>query len=146
MRGGRVLLMKTKKPEKDDWGTPVEGLQYLIKLLKVQAKGCLTLHSICEKENDESLKENLEKVFLAHLLVAIRKLGVLLTNSERAGPDLGEYLTNKHLNLYLEKFLSESKIKTSKNAEEFDSSNSLPRKVDQELDLSSILENLDIQG
>jgi ferritin heavy chain len=143
LRGGRVRLMKTKKPEKDEWGMPIEALQYLINLFKIQVKNCITLYDICERDNDESLKESLERVFMAHLFVAIRKLGVMLTNSERAGPGLGEYQVNKHINLYLEKFLTESKIKIDKNAE-LDALKSLPKNANLELDLSSIMKKLNI--
>jgi ferritin heavy chain len=111
VRGGRVCLTSIKKPEKDDWGTPLESLEYLLNMKKNQIQCCLKLHDICETNNDEHLKEFLEQEFLEPLYNSIRKIGVLITNLQRAGTGLGEYEFNKDIELHLKDIVSSHKIK-----------------------------------
>lgn len=111
IRGGKVVLTDIKKPDRDEWGTPLDSLQYLIEMKKMQVQKCLKLHEICEKNDDEHLKEYLESKFLEPLYESIRKVGVMITNLQRAGTGLGEYEFNKDVELYLEEILDERKIK-----------------------------------
>lgn len=111
VRGGEVVLKTVQKPEKEEWGRPVDSFQYLIEMKKEQVKSCLKLHDIAEKSNDEHLKELIEMDFLEPLYEALRKFGVLLRNVERAGTGLGEYEFNKDLELNLEKIMRFRNIK-----------------------------------
>lgn len=111
IRGGKVVLTDIKKPDRDEWGTPLDSLQYLIDMKKLQVQNCLKLHNICEKNNDEHLKEYLETEFLEPLFESIRKVGVMITNLQRAGTGLGEYEFNKDIELHLKEILDMKKIK-----------------------------------
>jgi ferritin heavy chain len=105
VRGGQVVLKTVQKPEKEEWGRPVDSFKYLIEMKKEQVKSCLKLHEIGEKNKDEHLKELIEMDFLEPLYEGLRKFAVLLRNVERAGTGLGEYEFNKDLELNLEKIM-----------------------------------------
>jgi len=129
VRGGEVVLKTVQKPEKEEWGCPLDSFQYLIEMKKEQVKSCLKLHDIAEKNNDEHLKELIEMEFLEPLYEALRKFAVLLRNAERAGTGLGEYEFNKDLELNLEKIMRFRNIKHQQREREPRSWNPLTRSI-----------------
>jgi ferritin len=110
VRGGEVQFKTIKKPEKDEWGTPLESLQYLVDLKKVINQQVLKVHSSACESNDAHLRDFLETVLLRPLVEFLRKVAVLITNLERAGTKLGEYQFNKDLELYLLDIMRDVKV------------------------------------
>jgi ferritin heavy chain len=110
VRGGVVQFETIKKPEKTEWGTPIEALEYCLNLKKVINQQVLKVHSNASEQIDPHLSDFLETMILRPLVEFIRKVGVLLANVERAGPKLGEYQFNKDIELYLERIMRETKL------------------------------------
>jgi ferritin len=110
VRGGEVQFKTIKKPEKDEWGTPLESLEYLVELKKVINQQVLKVHSSACENNDAHLQDFLETVILRPLVEFVRKVAVLITNLERAGSKLGEYQFNKDLELYLVDLMRDVKV------------------------------------
>ena len=97
MRGGRILLADVKKPEKDEWGTPLQALEYVLSLEKSITSALYALHSLASTHNDVHLSDYLESEFLDEQVEAVRHLGEMIVKLKRAGPGLGEYLFDKEL-------------------------------------------------
>lgn len=110
VRGGEVEFTAIKKPEKDEWGTPLEALEYLVDIKKVINQQVLKVHSVARESNDPHLNDFLETVILRPLVEFLRKVAVLITNVERAGPKLGEYQLNRDLELYLLDLMRDVKV------------------------------------
>ncbi len=97
-RGGRLILKDIKRPDKDEWGNGLNGLQVAFDLEKTVNQSLLDLHSIASKHSDPHLADYLEEEFLDEQVEAIKELGDLITKLNRAGPEgLGEYLFDKDL-------------------------------------------------
>jgi ferritin heavy chain len=113
-RGGQVVLQDIKKPSQDmQWGTPLESLQYLLDMKKVIQQSIMKVHETADKNNDEHLKDYLESQFLEPAISFTRKVGVMITNLQRAGSGLGEYQFNKDLELHFADIFRENKIRGS---------------------------------
>lgn len=110
VRGGEVEFDTIKKPEKTEWGTPLEALDYLIDLKKVINQQVLKVHNQACQQVDPHLTDFLETVILRPLVEFIRKVGVLVANLQRAGPKLGEYQFNKDLELHLQQVMRNVKL------------------------------------
>ena len=61
MRGGRVQLQDLRKPEKDDWGTPLEVFQTSLEMEKAVNKALLNLHLVAETSKDPQMMDFLER-------------------------------------------------------------------------------------
>lgn len=96
-RGGKVVLQDVKRPEQDEWGTGLDGLQTALALeLKVN-QSLLNLHATGSTHNDAHLTDFIEEKFLDEQVEAIKSYGDMITKMKRAGPGLGEYLFDKDL-------------------------------------------------
>jgi len=113
VRGGEVEFETIKKPEKNEWGTPLDALQYLIDLKKVINQQVLKVHTNACEQVDPHLTDFLESTILRPLVEFLRKVGVLVANLERAGPRLGEYQFNKDLELHLREIMRDTKLSYS---------------------------------
>jgi len=96
-RGGRVVLQDVKRPEKDEWGTGLDGLQAALDLEKKVNQSLLDLHAVATSHNDANLTDFLEGEYLEEQVEAIKELGDMITKLKRAGPGLGEYLFDKDI-------------------------------------------------
>ena len=94
-RGGRIILQDIKKPEKDDWGSPLEAMEYALQIEKGHYKEMLKLHEIAEKHGDKELMNFIENEFLHEDIELMKKLGDHISNLERVGHGLGEYQFDK---------------------------------------------------
>jgi ferritin heavy chain len=98
-RGGSIVLSDIKKPEKDSWGTGLDGLEAALALEKTVNQALLDLHGIAGKHNDPSLCDFIESEYLQEQVEAIKDLSDKITQLKRAGPaGLGEYLFDQKLN------------------------------------------------
>jgi len=110
VRGGEVEFDTVKKPEKTEWGTPLEALKYLIEFKKTINQQVLKVHNQACEQIDPHLTDFLETTVLRPLVESIRKFSVLAANLERAGSKLGSYQFNKDLELHLQQIMRETKI------------------------------------
>lgn len=102
IRGGNVVFDEIKKPERDEWGTPLESLEQLLSYKLCLYKCVNKCHKSAHETRDPHLNHFLETMILRPMVVFIRRVGVLIANLKRAGSGLGEYQLNKDLECYLE--------------------------------------------
>jgi ferritin heavy chain len=110
-RGGAVELSNITLPSTQEWTSPTVCLEEVLELNKSLQEQVLEVHRIADKHNDEHTKNYLESEILEPVIVLARKIGVLLTNVQRAGTGVGEYQVNKDLHVYFNQFIGESKIR-----------------------------------
>lgn len=97
-RGGRVVLQSIDKPSQDEWGSGLDALQAALELEKKVNQSLLDVHKIAQDVNDPHLCDFLESEYLGEQVEAIKKLGDMITQLKRAGPQgLGEYLFDKDI-------------------------------------------------
>jgi len=91
-RGGRVVLQPVRKPEKDEWGSPLEAFQAALALEKFNNQSLLELHALSSSKQDAALCDFLEESYLREQVETIEKIGKMITNLQRVGQGLGEYI------------------------------------------------------
>jgi len=96
-RGGRVVLQGVEKPERDEWGTGLDGMQMALALEKNVNQVLLDLHKLASHHNDGQMTNFLESHFLDEQVDSIKKLGGFVAQLKRVGPGLGEQLFDKEL-------------------------------------------------
>lgn len=110
VRGGRVKLEKIDKPRETEWKTPLEALEMLLQMKETLYEKVVEIHKLASQENDPHLNDFVETVILRPLVACNRQLVVLVTNLKRAGPALGEYQFNNHLEKYLQKIMRDPNL------------------------------------
>jgi len=95
MRGGRVVLSPIAKPAKDEWGTIAEAFSTALGLEKDVNQSLLDIHKLAGERNDPQFCDFLETHYLEEQVKAIKELSDHLTNIERVGTGLGEFIFNK---------------------------------------------------
>ncbi|BFZ05201.1 hypothetical protein BsWGS_08240 [Bradybaena similaris] len=95
LRGGRILLQDIKKPEVDSWGTGLEAMMSALKLEKHVNQSLIELHNIAESKNDVQFEDFLEDEFLKDQVEAIKQISDFVTQLNRVGPGLGEYIFDR---------------------------------------------------
>lgn len=96
-RGGRIVLQKIDKPDRDTWGTALDALQSALELEKTVNQSLLDLHKLAGSHNDAHLCDFIESEFLNEQVEGIKKLGDYITNLKRVGTGLGEFMFDKQL-------------------------------------------------
>jgi len=96
-RGGRIVLQDIKRPEVDEWGSGLDALKAALALEKKVNEALLDLHSISDKHGDAHMADFLEGTFLDEQVTAIKMLADHVTQLQRAGSGLGEFLYDKEL-------------------------------------------------
>ncbi|KAI6238265.1 Ferritin [Aphelenchoides fujianensis] len=94
-RGGRLTLQPIEKPEKDEWGSPLEAFQSALALEKYNNKSLLELHDVAARSNDAQFCDFLEGEYLKEQVESIEEIGKYITQLKTAGKGLGEYLFDK---------------------------------------------------
>lgn len=95
MRGGRIILEPIAKPEKDEWGTIKNAFEAALDLEKKVNQNLLDLHKVAGDRNDPQFCDFLETHYLEEQVKAIKELSDYLTNIERVGTGLGEFIFDK---------------------------------------------------
>ena len=90
-------MQDVKCPEKDEWGTGLEGLETALGLERHVNQALLDLHAVASTNNDAHLADFLESEYLDEQVDAIKEYGDLITKCKRAGSGLGEYMFDKEL-------------------------------------------------
>lgn len=109
VRGSEVVLNDIEKPEKNEWGTPVQALEYWLNIHRNIYEVTLKVYQTGQKVNDAHLTDFLEEFMLRPISLWTRRIGVLISNAEKAGPTLGTYQLNKHLCYNMKMFFETNK-------------------------------------
>ncbi|CAF0813346.1 unnamed protein product [Brachionus calyciflorus] len=96
-RGGKTLLDDVVKPGQEEWGNGIDALRTALNLEKQMFTFLTNLHEIGFQKKDRHFTDFVETEFLQEQVDNIKKLGLMVTKSMRAGPGLGEYLFDKEL-------------------------------------------------
>jgi len=96
-RGGKVVFLDIAKPEKMEWGTPLEAMTAALELEKTVNQSLLNLHSTAGNHNDAHLCDFLEANYLDEQVEGIKEIADKITQIERAGPGLGIHLMDKEM-------------------------------------------------
>jgi len=96
-RGGRIVLKSIDKPEKDDWGSALEAMQMSLALEKNVNQLLLDLHALATLHADNHMTDFIEGNFLEEQVESIKQLGAFVTQLQRIGTGLGEFIFDKEL-------------------------------------------------
>ncbi|XP_041352660.1 soma ferritin-like [Gigantopelta aegis] len=94
-RGGRIVLHDIKKPDGDEWGSPLEAMQVALSLEKSVNQALLDLHAVAAKHGDAQMCDYIENDFLEEQVNSIKEISDHITNLKRVGSGLGEYMYDK---------------------------------------------------
>jgi len=95
MRGGRIILSDIEKPGKDEWGSIADAFEAALALEKKVNDSLLSIHKVAGDKQDAQFCDFLETHYLEEQVKAIKELSDHLTNLERVGTGLGEFIFNK---------------------------------------------------
>jgi len=95
MRGGKIFFKDINKPTNDEWGSPLEAMQAALSLEKTVNETLLELHKVASERGDAHLTDYLEAEFLDEQVKSIKELSGFITQLQRVGSGLGEYLFDK---------------------------------------------------
>lgn len=109
VRGAQVVLNDIDKPEKTEWQSPIEAFEYLLNVQRQIYDAALNVYQTGQKNKDAHLTDFLEEFVLRPLSLWIRRIGVIISNAEKAGPTLGVYQLNKHLCYNMKMFFETNK-------------------------------------
>ncbi|KRX46430.1 Soma ferritin [Trichinella britovi] len=96
LRGGRVIFQNIDKPAHDEWGSGLEAMETALALEKSVNQSLLDLHAIASSHQDANLTDFLEHEFLEEQIESIKRLSDYVTNLNRVGAGIGEYLFDRH--------------------------------------------------
>ncbi|KAL3312063.1 fts3-like protein [Cichlidogyrus casuarinus] len=92
-RGGRVVFQDIKTPTQIPANaTLAYGIKAALEYEKLVNQCLLDLHKVADKHNDPQMMDFIEGEFLEEQVDAIKKLSDQLTNVQRVGTGLGEYM------------------------------------------------------
>merc|ERR1712044_62215 len=94
-RGGRIVLQAIQKPERDEWGSGLEAMQSALALEKNVNQSLLDLHKLADSHGDAQMTDFIEANYLTEQVEAIKELSDYVTNLNRVGKGLGEYIFDK---------------------------------------------------
>lgn len=96
-RGGRIVLQEVAKPNRNEWGTPLEAMKAALELEKTVNQSILILHEMASKHGDAHLCDFLESEFLTEQVEGIKELGDWVTKLKRAGDGIGVHILDKEI-------------------------------------------------
>ncbi|XP_039112172.1 LOW QUALITY PROTEIN: ferritin heavy chain-like [Hyaena hyaena] len=97
-RGGRLRLGDIMKPDRDDWESGLNAMEYAFHLEKTVNQSLLDLHQLATHKKDAHLCSFLESNYLHEQVKAISKLSDYITNlrkMETVGSSLADSLFDK---------------------------------------------------
>lgn len=97
MRGGNLVLEDIKSPPQQ-YDTILFTMKIALQL-EIKINNLLhEIHKLAEKYNDPQLTDFLEGTFLKEQVESIKEFNDYITNLERVGEGLGEFMFDKHFN------------------------------------------------
>jgi ferritin heavy chain len=97
LRGGRIVLADIPRPEKDEWGSGLDALNFAFDLEKKVTEAIYELLAVATEHNDTHLADYLGEEFVDEQHEALKKLSDLISRCKRAGSGIGEHLFDKEL-------------------------------------------------
>ncbi|CAH8480848.1 unnamed protein product [Schistosoma turkestanicum] len=94
-RGGRVQYSDIKCPTKIEFTDLEDAINTALSMEKAVNESLLKLHEVASKNNDPALTDFIESEFLHEQEDAIKQFADYLTEIQRVGKGLGEYLFDK---------------------------------------------------
>nr|AAW26332.1 SJCHGC06812 protein [Schistosoma japonicum] len=94
-RGGCVRYSDIKCPKKTEFNGLEDAMNTALSMEKAVTDSLLKLHAIASKNNDPALTDFIESEFLHEQEEAIKRFADYLTETQRVGKGLGEYLFDK---------------------------------------------------
>jgi len=94
MRGGRVVFGDVKKPERDEWGTPVEALTTTMNMCKTTMQTLQELVKTATTGHDTLTVTHITEEHLTHMIEFIKELSEHLTCLKKM-PTGTEYMYDK---------------------------------------------------
>ncbi|XP_052831730.1 soma ferritin [Octopus bimaculoides] len=91
------LFCSLVKPAHDAWGGGLRAVEISLDLEKDVNAALLKLHKIAEESGDPQMMDFIESEFLGEQVDDIKLLSDHITNLERVGKGLGEYIFDKNL-------------------------------------------------
>lgn len=89
-RGGKLVLREIPKPERDEWGSGLQGMESALALTKKHNEKMLALRATAS--NDPHMGDFIEDNFLSSLSASIKEISCHITNLNRVGrKGHGEY-------------------------------------------------------
>ena len=89
-RGGKIVLREIPKPEKEEWGSGLQGLESALALIRKLNETMLALRTTAS--NDPHMADFIEDNFLSSLTASIKEIACHITNLKRTGgKGHGEY-------------------------------------------------------
>ncbi|XP_064487803.1 soma ferritin-like [Ornithodoros turicata] len=96
MRGGRIVLYPIEKPAQDDWESPLHAIQASLALEKKVNQALLDLYDTALRLGDAQLCDFLQVEYLNGQVRDIKELSDYVTNLERVGTGLGEFIFDRN--------------------------------------------------
>ena len=97
-RGGTLELDTIEKPPTDYQNT-LDAMTQALQLEKKVNLSLLKIHQLASTHNDSHLADYLEEHFLDEQVRAIKQLSDYVSNLQKVGTGLGEYMFDKHLSI-----------------------------------------------
>ncbi|XP_068241402.1 soma ferritin-like isoform X1 [Palaemon carinicauda] len=95
LRGGQVNLQQVTAPTTNDWGTGLDAMIQALELEKTINQELLELHIVAMQHDDIHAASFIHSTFLAPQVEKLFTISQYITNLERVGPGLGEYMFDK---------------------------------------------------
>merc|ERR1711942_133052 len=96
-RGGKVVLQDITKPNRMEWGTPLEAFTAVLEMEKKVTLALEDLQAVAMEKKDFHLVEFIQKEFLVKKVNIIKEIGDCLTKIKRVGDGLGLHIIDREL-------------------------------------------------
>uniref|UniRef100_A0A1I7Z6M0 Ferritin n=1 Tax=Steinernema glaseri TaxID=37863 RepID=A0A1I7Z6M0_9BILA len=96
VRGGRIILQTVQRPEQE-FASAAEALQVSLQLERSLNENFIALHGIADTTNDAHFSDFVEEALLDTQVAEVKAISDLLSNCQKAGEGLGEYMFDKEL-------------------------------------------------
>ncbi|XP_070567173.1 soma ferritin-like isoform X2 [Ptychodera flava] len=94
-RGGKVRMKAISQPTRDDWGTGRDAMWHALELEKEVNEKLLEIEGLATQEGDPHMADFITENFLIEQVESIEELSRHVTNLDRVGTGLGEYMYDK---------------------------------------------------
>ncbi|XP_063590346.1 soma ferritin-like isoform X1 [Penaeus indicus] len=95
LRGGLVTLQQVTAPATSEWGTGLDAMHRALELEKSVNQALLELHMVALQHEDIHAATLIQTNFINPQVEKIFTISQYITNLERVGPGLGEYMFDK---------------------------------------------------
>jgi ferritin heavy chain len=97
LRGGDYVSMPIAEPAATSWGSALDAMKCALTMEMKVNKSLLKLHKACDAAGDPQFCDFLESEFLEEQVESMSEISKVIRKLIRAGPGLGEYTVDKHM-------------------------------------------------